>query len=155
MAPDFSTGRYKTETKIVFWNTSITPSTHATNLRILMARHMNFDVHVNKMYKKVISHLLFINKVKDKFEIETCRIVIESIAFSIISYCLPIYGTTNNTLLRPVHQLQNFAAKICTSGKSRSDYATPFTTQLEWLKIDQKVNFDVAIHVFKVKETIS
>lgn len=81
-----------------------------------------------------------IHKVKDKFKGETYRIVIESIALSTVNYCLPIYGTTNNTLLRRMQQIPTFAAKIC-SGGVRSDQATPFTTQLQLLKIDQQSYF--------------
>ncbi len=98
-----------------------------------------------------MGHLLFLNRVKDKFESDTRKTVVESIALSVMNYCLPVYGTTNATLLRRVQQLQNFAAKICAGGARRSDHATPFTDQLQWLKIDKKVCFDLAIHVFKVK----
>ena len=101
-----------------------------------------------------MGHLLFINKVKDKLKSETRKTVVKSIALSTVNYCLPIYGTTNSTLLRRVQQLQNFAAKICAGGARRSDHATPFITQLEWLKVDKKVTFDVAVHVFKVKSKL-
>ncbi len=114
--------------------------------------HLNFDMHIHEMYKKVMGHLLFLNRVKDKFESDTRKTVVESIALSVINYCLPVYGTTNATQLRRVQQLQNFAAKICAGGARRSDHATPFIDQLQWLKIDKKkVCFDVAIHVYKVK----
>ncbi len=56
--------------------------------------------------------------------------------------------------MRRVQKLQNFAAKICAGGARRSDHVTPFITQLEWLKIDKKVIFDVAVTVFKVKNKI-
>ncbi len=91
-------------------------------------------------------HLLFLNKVKDKFEPETIKTVVESIALCVVNYCLP--------LLRRVHQLQHFAAKICAGGARRSAPATPFITQLKWLKMDKKNIFDVAIHVFKVKVNV-
>ncbi len=94
-----------------------------------------------------MGHLLFLNKVKDKFEPETIKTVVESIALSVVNYCLPVYGTTNATLLRRVHQLQNIAAKICAGGACRS-------AQLKWLKMNKNVIFDVAIHVFKVKVNV-
>ncbi len=95
--------------------------------------------------------LLFLNRVKDKFESDTRKTVVESIALSVMNYCLPVYGTTNATLLRRVQQLQNIAAKICAGGARRSNHATPFTDKLQCLKIDKEVLFDIAIHVFKVK----
>ncbi len=77
--------------------------------------------------------------------------MVESIALSVMNYYLPVYGTTNATLLHRVQQLQNFAAKVCAGGARRSDHATPFIDQLQWLKTDKKVLFDIAIHIFKVK----
>ncbi len=100
--------------------------------------HLNFDVHIHEMYKKVQGHLLFLNWVKDKYESDTRKTVVESIGLSVMNYCLPVYGTTNATLLRRVQQPQNFAAKICAGGARRSDHATPFIDQLQWLKIDKK-----------------
>ncbi len=60
--------------------------------------------------------LLFLNRVKDKFDTTTRKTVVESLAVSIINYCLPVYCTTNNTLMKRVQYLQNFAAKICAGG---------------------------------------
>ncbi len=139
-----------TDTKITFNNTFITPSTHVKNLGVTIDSHMSFDVHIKEMYRKVMGHLLFLNKVKDKFDKDTRKIVVESIALSTASYCLSMYGTNNSTLLRRVQQLQNFAAKICGEGARRCDHATPFITQLEWLKIEKKVVYEVAVHVFKI-----
>ncbi len=123
-----------TDTKITFNNTFITPSTHTKNIGITMDSYMSFDVHIKEIYRKVMGHLLFLNRVKDKFEKDTensCRI-------NCLQHCkrLPVYGTTNTTLLQLVQQLQNFPAKICAGGARRYDHATSFITQLEWLKID-------------------
>ncbi len=116
------------DTTITFDNAHSTPSNHIKNLGIYMDCHMTFDVHIQEMHKKVIGILFFLNRIKDKFEISTRKIVIQSLALSIINYCLPVYGTTNNTLLWRVQKLQNFAAKICAEGPKRSDHTTPFVT---------------------------
>ena len=50
-------------------------------------------------------------------------------------------------LIKRVQKLQNFAAKICIGGAQRRDHATPFITQLNWLKMDNKVISDVAPNV--------
>ncbi len=117
--------------------------------------HLTFDAHIQEVHEKVKRTLFFfLNRIKDKFEINTKKIVIQSLALSIINYCLPVYGTTNSTLLRRVQKLQNFAAKVCVGGARRSDHATPFITQLEWLKIEKKMIFGVTINVFKIKNKL-
>ncbi len=105
--------RLPPETKINFDNTSITPSTQVKNLGVMMDCHLNFDVHIHEMYRKAMGHLLFLNRIKDKFESDTRKTVVEFIVLSAVYYCLPVYGTTNATLLYRVQQLQNFAAKMC------------------------------------------
>lgn len=141
-------------TTINFDNTSITPCKHVKNLGVHIDSHMTFDIHVNETHKKVMGILLFLNRVKDKFEAATLKTVVESLALSIVNYCLPVYGTTNNTLMKRVQKLQNFAAKICVGGARRRDHATPFITQMNWLKIERKVVFDVAVAVYKIQNNM-
>ena len=112
---------------------------------------MTFETHIRELSKKVMGTLLLLNRVKEKFDTDTRRTVVQSLALSVINYCLPVYGTTNATLLRRVQSLQNFAAKICVEGAKRSDHATPIIKSLKWLKIDKKLMFDVAITVFKIR----
>ncbi len=98
---------------------------------------MTFDVHIQEMHKELMGILFLLNRIKDKFEINTRKTVIQSLALS-IKYCLPGYGTTNTTLLRRLQKLHNFAAKVCAGGAGRSHHDTPFITQLEWLRIEKK-----------------
>ncbi len=101
-----------------------------------MDQHMSFEVHIHEMHKKVMGILLTVNRIRDKFDAATGKIVIQSLALSSVNYCLQVYGTTNNTHLRRVQKLQNFVSEICAGGARRSAHAIPFITQLEWLKID-------------------
>ncbi len=116
--------------------------------------HMTLDRHIQEMHKKVMGILFFLNRIKDKFEINARKIAIQSLPLSIINYCLPVYGTTNSTLLRRLQKLQNFAAKVCAGGARRSDHATPFITQLEWVRNEKKVICPLVVNVFKMKSKL-
>ncbi len=144
--------RIPSDTTINFDNAHITPRNHIKNFGIYMNCHMTFDVHIQEMHKKVMGILFFLNRIKDKFEINTRKIVIQSLDLSTINYCLPVYDTTNSTLLRRVQKLQNFAAKVCAGGARRSDHDNHLITKLECLKIEKKkVTIEVAVNVFIVK----
>ena len=80
--------------------------------------------------------------------------VVQSLAISVINYCLPIYGSTNITQLHRVQKLQNFAAKVCVGGAKKSDHATPLISELQWLKVKDKFAFDTAVKVFKIKNGV-
>ncbi len=103
---------------------------------------MTFDAHIYETHKNAMGILLYLNRIKDKFQPETRKILVESLALNTIIYWLPVYGTTDTTLLQKVRRLKNFAAKICAKGARRSDHTTLFITQLSWLKIAKKVIFD-------------
>ncbi len=118
-------------------STSVIRSKQVKNLGVYMDQHMSFEVHIHDMHKKVIGILLLVNRIRDKFDAAT-RKVIQSLALSGVNYCLQVYGTTNNKQMRRVQKLQNFAAKICAGAPGDLDNATPFITQLEWLKTDKK-----------------
>ncbi len=62
-----------------------------------------------------------------------------------------MYGTTNSILLQRVQKIENFAAKVCAGGARTSDHTTSLITQPAWLKIEEKVIFNVAANVFKIK----
>ena len=138
-------------TTLTYANTTISPCKHIKNLGVYIDSHLTFDKHIYETHRKVMGNLLFINRIKDKFDSVTRKIAIESLALSNINYCLPIYGTASTTLLKQIQKLQNFAAKICIGGATRRDHATPFITQLKWLKIDKKIMYDTAINLYKIK----
>ena len=68
-----------------------------------------------------------------------------------MNYCLRIWGTTNATMLSNVQKLQNFAARVAVGDVRKYDHITPAFTQLNWLKMKQKLYYDIAIMVFKVR----
>ncbi len=144
------TKRIPENTVIMFDHTLITPSKYVKNIEIYMDCNLNFDTHINEIYKKFMGTLLFLNRIKDKFEKDTRTIEVKSLSLGVIYYCLPIYGSTSNALLHRVQKLPNFAAKICVGGAKKSAHATPFIEQLQWLKVKNKIILDVAVSVFKI-----
>ncbi len=43
---------------------------------------MNFEVHIHEIHKKVIGILLLVNRIRDKFDVATRKIVIQLLALS-------------------------------------------------------------------------
>ncbi len=80
--------RIPSDTTINFDNAHIALSNHIKNLDMYMNCHMTFDVHIQEIQEKVMGILFFLNRIKDKFEINTRKIVIQSLALSIINYCV-------------------------------------------------------------------
>ena len=84
-----------TDTIIHVGNTNIIPSKYVKNLGVFMDCNMTFDKHITDMTRKVNGILFHLNRVKDNFDKQTRKIVVESLVFSVLNYCLVIYGKTN------------------------------------------------------------
>ncbi len=67
-------------------------------------------MHISMKLKKVMGVLLYLNL--NKFEATTLKTVVELLAISTINYCLPVYGTTNSTLMRRLQKLQNLPLRF-------------------------------------------
>ena len=93
---------------------------------------------------------MFLYRISDNLNNTTRIAVVQTLALSLINYCSKIWGMTTKSQLERVQRLQNFAAKVAIGGARKYDHVTPIFNKLEWLKIEQKVSYDICITVFKV-----
>ncbi len=73
-----------------------------------------------------------------------------SLVFSLMDYCIKIWGTTNDKQMSNVQKLQNFAARVAFGGVKKYDNICPVFKELQWLRIKQKHLLDLGAAVFKV-----
>ena len=137
-------------TVINFGSTSIIPSKSVKNLGVIMDQYMLFDVHINHISSKVSGILMFLNKIKDRFDKETRVIIVQSLVLSIINYCLKVWGVTTQQQVERVQKLENFAAKVAFGGARKYDHATPILRELKWLNMKCKITLDICIFTYKI-----
>ncbi len=85
---------------------------------------------------------MFVSRISEDFDKPTKKTVVESLLFSVINYCINIWGSGNKTNLHNVQKRQNFAAKIDIGGAKKYDHATPLRKVLQWLNIPDKYTFE-------------
>lgn len=127
----------------------IYPSNHVKNLGIYIDRYMLYDVHINELNKKVMGILMYISRISDKVDKQNRIIIIETLALSLIDYCIKVWGTTNDKHMSIVQKLQNFASRVAFGGVRKYDHISPVFRELQWLRIKQKHLLDVGVTVFK------
>ena len=76
--------------------------------------------------------------------------VVESLVNSMFSYCSTIWSGCGKTSLARLQKVQNFASKVATGRGRKYDHATPLIEELGWLKIEEKITYDVCVYVFKI-----
>ena len=135
---------------IYFGNIAISPLKSVKNLGVYMDQYLLYDIHINHISRKVNGILIFLNRIKDNFEKSARIIVVQSLVLSIINYCSKIWGMTTGQQLDRVQKLENFAAKVALGNGRKYDHATPFLKELNWLKIESKVTFDICVFTYKI-----
>lgn len=128
----------------------VTPSKTIKNLGINMDQYLSFDHHIRSMCSKSNGILYFLNRNKEYLDKASRKIVVESLINSILNYCSNVWNVCSKTNLGQLQKVQNFAAKVAAGRGRKYDYATPFINELGWLKIEEKVIYDVCLYVFKV-----
>lgn len=99
---------------------------------------MTFEPHVDKIHKKVVGTLIYLNHIRNQITTETRIMVVQTLALSIINYCSNIWGSANKTQMQKVQKLQNFAARVALGNISKLDNITPHIKKLKWLKVNSK-----------------
>ena len=138
------------ETRIHFGETPIVPSITVKNLGIHMDQYMLFDVHINHMTRKVNGLLIALNRIKDRVDRKSREIVVQSLALSVINYCLRVWGMTTMEQVERVQKLQNFAARVAHGETRKYDHITPIMKELKWLKMENKIILDICIFTYKI-----
>ena len=137
-------------TIITFDGNNITPSSFVKNLGVYFDKYMTFDIHIDKMHKKVMGILIYLSRIKDSIPYSTRLLIVQALVLSIINYCSKIWGAASRFQLQKIQKLQNFAARIVMGNVRKYDHITPHLNRLEWLKIENKYIFDICVHIFKI-----
>ncbi len=103
-------------TTISIDNEIIIPS-HLKNLGLYM--DMLFDKHVCEITKKVTGTLMCININSSALFKSSLINSVQTLALSIMNYCLRIWGTTNKTIMSDAQKIHNIAAKIAIGGEKK------------------------------------
>lgn len=142
--------RISNDVRIQFGEVHIQPSSCVKNLGVFLDQTLSFNMHIDEMAKRVYGTLSFINRISDQLDKATRINVVQSLVMTVINYGSKIWGITTKQQIERVQRLQNFAAKVAVGGARKFDHVSPIIEELEWLKIDKKILYDICIMVYNV-----
>ena len=95
-----------------------------------MDQYLLYDVHIDKITKKMTGILYYLNCIKSRFDLHTRTMLVQADVISILNYCLRIWGMTTKTQMEKAQKLQNFAAKVAVGDARKYDHVSPILERL-------------------------
>ena len=111
---------------------------------------MSLSSHIEEMCKKLAGIMINVSRTGNTFDCKTRTQIVESIALSVMNYCLIIWGNTNGLHLEKAQTIQSFVARVAMGGVRKYDYRSPTIEKLKWLKNKQKKNiYDTCVMMYR------
>ena len=133
---------------ITIFGKEIRPVLNAKDLGMLLDSRLSYDEQITSAVSTCIANLCQINRVKHILDEHTLIQIINALIFSRMYYCSSVWSNTAKKNINKLQSVQNFAARIV-SGLRKYDHVTPVLRRLEWLPVQDMLNFRDAIMTFK------
>lgn len=128
--------------------TALSPSKVCRNLGVLFDHYLNMKLHVSSVCRSSYFHLRRIGSIRKYLNDESCAQLIHAFVSSRLDYCNALISNLPNNLYAKLQKVQNTAARIL-SRTRKFDSISPILIQLHWLPIPLRVNYKLALLVFK------
>ena len=118
------------------------------NLGVYFDNDLSMNAHLINLQRAVYLEIRRLKHMSKFLNETSLKTLAASFILSKFDYCNSLFKKFNSTQIDKLQKLQNFAAKVI-CGKSLYDHVTPCLLQLHWLPIKFRVNFKIALLVFK------
>lgn len=133
---------------LTFLGKTIRPVLFAKDLGINLDSYLSYDDHISKLVSSCMRKLCQINRVKDSFDNETLKLVIETLVISKLLYCSTVWSNTSSNNINKLQSVQNFACRIITKTR-KFDHVTPALRELNWLPVEKLLLYKDTVMAYK------
>ena len=133
---------------IVIDGTTISPASKLRNLGVLIDPCLSMRPHISDTTAKCFSALRQLWSIRRCISEPVAKTLATSVIHSRLDYCSTIlYGLPDNSLSK-FQRILNATCRLVRNIRAR-DHVTPTLLSLEWLPIRDRINFRLAVIVFK------
>ena len=104
--------------------------------------------HIDYICQNVTSKISLLSKIKQYLPLETRQLYYNAYIFSVLDYCLTVWGSTSKYQLDRLLKLQKRAARIILDMLPDAQ-SMPLFQQLGWLTIYERLKYNKAIVLYK------
>ena len=135
-------------TEIQIGSAKVSTVDSARNLGAWFDSNMNMTTHINNICQSVCYHLHNIRRIRKYLSFENRKTLVQATVLSRIDYCNSLLFGLPVVHLSKLQRLQNAAARlVCNIPKY--DHITPALIRLHWLPVQSRIEFKVAMLVYK------
>ena len=120
----------------------------ATSLGYYYDQHMKNSAHINKLVSSLNVTLRRISKIKNNIDYDTTKILVQAMVLSRLDYCNSLMLGSTKYNLKKLQRVQNCAVRIVYR-KWFVLHITPYLKELHWLKVEERIQYKIAILMFK------
>ena len=123
-------------------------SSNVRNLGVLIDENLSFDNHVSYLRKICYCDIRQISKLRPFLEEKSVIQLAVSLVLSKLDYCNCLFYSMTNYNFHKLQLVQNHTARVVLKAHKRSS-ATELLRKLHWLPVKQRVDYKIALIVFK------
>ena len=127
---------------------TLTPSPFVKMLGVTIDQTLSWEKHISTVVKKCNSILACLYKIRHHLTPEARKLLIQSLVFPHILYCLSVWGGAAACHMDRVQKVVNFGARVVT-GARRRDHISPALSALGWLRMGDLVTRRDSLGVFR------
>ena len=134
--------------ELLIGNSCVLRATSVRNIGAWFDENLKMTTHINKICQSVLYHLHNIRRIKKFLSYENRKLLVQAVIMSRIDYCNSLLFGVAAIHLAKLQRLQNTAARlVCHVPKH--EHITPTLIRLHWLPVKFRINFKIAMLVYK------
>ena len=137
-----------TMNKIKIDSIEISTASSVKNLGAIFDSALSSEAFVNSICKSAWFNLFNISRSRRSLTTDAAKILIQAYVMSKIDYCNSLLYGIPDKLLNRIQRIQNYAARVVLR-LHKFSHITPALASLHWLPANRRIDFKIALLVYK------
>ena len=136
--------------KIKINNIELNRAANAKILGLTIDDKLTFKEHINNLVSRLSRYLYMLIKLRNFVPLYILRKLYYSLIHPHLLYCLPIYGTTSNSVIHPVIVTQKRFIRLISNTRDFYRYTQPLFKNLKILQFKDLLNISLLKEIHKI-----